>query len=162
MKLGQKHIATEQLAFEDIVRDFAGKKEWVRTVLSRVARVAPLEKQAKILDVGAASGCVVAACNQLGYHCEGVEPWDDARENARRLGEYLDVPIRIDVGSAENLPYDDESFDLVIASFVLEHVLDVDKALSEINRVLKKGGAFWFSSVSSLCPVQPEIRGFPL
>ncbi len=42
--------------------------------------------------------------------------------------------------SAENLPYPDNSFDMVFSSHVIEHVPDVNKAISEINRVLKPGG----------------------
>jgi len=42
--------------------------------------------------------------------------------------------------NVEAIPYDDRSFDVVIANHILEHVSDVDKALSEINRVLKVGG----------------------
>ncbi len=40
----------------------------------------------------------------------------------------------------ESIPYSDECFDLVIANHVLEHVKNVDLALAEINRVLKKEG----------------------
>lgn len=39
-----------------------------------------------------------------------------------------------------NMPFESESFDFVIANHVLEHVDDFHKGLSEINRVLKKGG----------------------
>jgi len=44
-----------------------------------------------------------------------------------------------------NLSYDDDSFDLVIHSEVLEHVYDVDKALSECRRILKPGGVCVFT-----------------
>lgn len=40
----------------------------------------------------------------------------------------------------ENMPFPDESFDLVIANHVLEHVGDVERALHEIRRVLVSGG----------------------
>src|SRR5262249_48133121 len=65
-------------------------------------------------------------------------------------------------GAAEDIPFDDEFFDIVHANSVIEHVADLDAALSEIFRVLKPGGVFWFSSGSSLCPRQNEISGFPL
>lgn len=42
--------------------------------------------------------------------------------------------------NVEAIPYDDNSFDIVIANHILEHVSDVDTALSEINRVLKPEG----------------------
>lgn len=40
----------------------------------------------------------------------------------------------------EAIPYDDNSFDIVIANHILEHVSNIDAALSEINRVLKPDG----------------------
>ena len=43
--------------------------------------------------------------------------------------------------NAEAIPYDDQTFDFVIANHILEHVSDVGRALSEINRVLKVGGS---------------------
>ena len=42
----------------------------------------------------------------------------------------------------DNLSFKNNSFDTIFAIEVLEHILDIDKCLSEINRVLKKGGFF--------------------
>ncbi|WP_196598423.1 class I SAM-dependent methyltransferase [Pectinatus frisingensis] len=44
------------------------------------------------------------------------------------------------VGNAENLPFEDESVDVIISNAVLEHVDNLDKALSEMQRVLKPNG----------------------
>jgi 2-polyprenyl-6-hydroxyphenyl methylase/3-demethylubiquinone-9 3-methyltransferase len=158
----QPHIATEQRSFDEILASLNIKKIWAEDVLSRVSRIAPLPDHARILDVGAAYGGFVSACNQLGYRCEGVEPWDEARDRAGQLSEHLGIPIPIVAGTAEAIPYEAETFDFVHASSVMEHVADLDKALTEIHRVMKKGGVFWFSSASSMCPRQEEIRGFPL
>lgn len=49
------------------------------------------------------------------------------------------------LGSAENLPFKNNFFDLAVAWEVLEHLEDDKKALSEISRVLKKEGYFLFS-----------------
>ena len=48
--------------------------------------------------------------------------------------------------SGRRLPFDDESFDAVLAREVLEHVEDLFTMLSEIHRVLKVGGRLWFSA----------------
>ncbi len=45
----------------------------------------------------------------------------------------------------QDIKYPDESFDLILSHHVLEHVEDDIKALSEINRVLKDNGKFYFS-----------------
>ena len=43
----------------------------------------------------------------------------------------------------QNISFENETFDIVIANMLLHHVNDIDKAISEVNRVLKKGGIFY-------------------
>jgi ubiquinone/menaquinone biosynthesis C-methylase UbiE len=64
-----------------------------------------------------------------------------ALRNARNLG--LDVDGR--VADAERIPYEDNSFDLVVGHAVLHHIPDLDAAFKEILRVLKPGGRFVFA-----------------
>ncbi|MDN5748129.1 MAG: class I SAM-dependent methyltransferase [Pseudonocardia sp.] len=49
------------------------------------------------------------------------------------------------VADAERLPYDDETFDLVVGHAVLHHIPDVELALREVLRVLRPGGRFVFA-----------------
>lgn len=64
-----------------------------------------------------------------------------ALRNAAGLG--LDVDGR--VADAETIPYDDNSFDLVVGHAVLHHIPDVQKTLTEVLRVLRPGGRFVFA-----------------
>ncbi|GAB2922717.1 class I SAM-dependent methyltransferase [Rhodococcus aerolatus] len=64
-----------------------------------------------------------------------------ALRNAESLG--LDVDGR--VADAETIPYDDDTFDLVVGHAVLHHIPDVGQALREVLRVLKPGGRFVFA-----------------
>jgi len=64
-----------------------------------------------------------------------------AQRNARSLG--FEMAGR--VADAERLPYDDDSFDLVIGHAVLHHIPDVEQAFREVLRVLKPGGRFVFA-----------------
>ena len=64
-----------------------------------------------------------------------------ALRNAEHLG--LDVDGR--VADAERIPYDDDTFDLVVGHAVLHHIPDVPAALREVLRVLKPGGRFVFA-----------------
>lgn len=47
----------------------------------------------------------------------------------------------------QDIPYEDESFDIVIANHMLYHVPDVEKAIAEIYRVLKHNGIFYASTL---------------
>ena len=64
-----------------------------------------------------------------------------ALRNAEHLG--LDVDGR--VADAERMPYDDDTFDLVVGHAVLHHIPDLDTAFREVLRVLKPGGRFVFA-----------------
>jgi ubiquinone/menaquinone biosynthesis C-methylase UbiE len=64
-----------------------------------------------------------------------------AKRNAHSLG--FDVEGR--VADAERLPYDDNSFDLVVGHAVLHHIPDVELSFHEVLRVLKPGGRFVFA-----------------
>lgn len=68
-----------------------------------------------------------------------------ALRNAEGLG--LDVDGR--VADAEKIPYDDNTFDLVVGHAVLHHIPDVEKSLREVLRVLKPGGRFVFAGEPS-------------
>jgi ubiquinone/menaquinone biosynthesis C-methylase UbiE len=64
-----------------------------------------------------------------------------AQRNARGLG--FEVEGR--VADAERLPYDDDTFDIVIGHAVLHHIPDLHACFAEILRVLKPGGRFVFA-----------------
>ncbi len=66
-------------------------------------------------------------------------------EVAVRNGEQLGFQIEGQVADAERLPYDDDSFDIVIGHAVLHHIPDLDQSFREILRVLKPGGRFVFA-----------------
>jgi ubiquinone/menaquinone biosynthesis C-methylase UbiE len=47
----------------------------------------------------------------------------------------------------QNIPYPDDSFDVVIANMMLYHVPDIEKGLSEVKRVLKSSGRFYAATL---------------
>ncbi|WP_027624733.1 MerR family transcriptional regulator [Clostridium lundense] len=68
---------------------------------------------------------------------------EDAKRNLGKCSNRF----HFSVVDAENITYENESFDVVIANHMLYHLNDIDKALHEINRVLKKDGYFFASTV---------------
>jgi len=154
--------AKESISFEEVIAGLPRVYHLAELRMNRLNSLVSIPDNAVLLDIGAAQGEYVAAYKRLGYQAVGVEPWDEARSVADKLAEYLSVPLEIKNGRAEELPYEDETIDIVISTSVLEHVDDLEASISETYRVLKPGGVFWFNSANSLCPRTSEISGFPL
>ncbi len=85
-----------------------------------------------VLDLGSGTG---AAFDQLlNYETTAIDP-------DKKMLELNTFENKV-LGSAENLPFDDNSFDNVFCSFVWRNVSDTNKALEEVHRVLRPGGKF--------------------
>jgi ubiquinone/menaquinone biosynthesis C-methylase UbiE len=66
-------------------------------------------------------------------------------EVALRNGANLGLDVDGRVADAERVPYEDNTFDLVVGHAVLHHIPDVQAAFAEVLRVLKPGGRFVFA-----------------
>lgn len=85
-----------------------------------------------VLDLGSGTG---AAYKQLlNYETTAIDPDEKMLE--------LNAFEHKVLGSAENLPFENNSFDNVFCSFVWRNVSDTNKALDEVYRVLSPGGKF--------------------
>lgn len=92
----------------------------------------------KVLDIGCGDGTVLKEINKKGAIIYGVEPSEEFINKAKELN-----PTGIiKEGIAENIPFSDEMFDVVISTWALQTCFDLPKALSECARVLKKDGVF--------------------
>jgi len=70
----------------------------------------------------------------------GLDSSERALDLARRRFEFEDAAGEFVAGSATNLPFDDETFDLVYSHGVLHHIPETRKAVAEMHRVLKPIG----------------------
>jgi arsenite methyltransferase len=105
-----------------------------------------------VLDMGCGRGAVLLAAAKLlpTGRATGVDIWradqtDNSQENTLRNAEVEGVADRIDVHTADitDLPFDDESFDVIVSSLVVHNIPGADnraKAISEAVRVLRPGG----------------------
>jgi ubiquinone/menaquinone biosynthesis C-methylase UbiE len=66
-----------------------------------------------------------------------------ARENLRGCGR----PFAFEIVDAQSIPYDDASFDAIVANHMLYHVPDRARALAEMRRVMRPGGKLYTSTV---------------
>ena len=111
---------------------FVGRRaileEFLRGIIEKVEA-----KNPRILDVGCGTGANLEMLANFG-EAEGVDVSDDALEFCRLK------KLKATKGLAEKLPFADESFDVVTALDVVEHLDDDVAGLKEMNRVLKSGG----------------------
>jgi methionine biosynthesis protein MetW len=105
----------------------------VREIIKKLMQ----DKRGKVLDVGCGDGTLLEPfCGR--YECYGVDVSEVQLKQAEMKGLRT---RRVDLESSR-LPFDDESFDLIVCSETIEHLLDVDNLLHEIHRLLRLGGTF--------------------
>ena len=104
-----------------------------------------IKKESSILELGCGTGITWKEHKNLLHACKEVyvtDLFEGMIEEAKtNIGGHSN--IHYEVVNAEELPYEDERFDIVIANMMLYHIPYLDKALSEIRRVLKKNGIFY-------------------
>mgnify|MGYP001231085425 CR=1 FL=1 len=111
-----------------------------------------------VADIGCNAGTQSRCWLEKGHSVRGLDISRDlvsvARERNREFGDRA----RFEVGSATDLPWDDETFDVCLLPELLEHVDDWQSCLEEAVRVLKRGGSLYVSTTNVLCPVQQEFN----
>ena len=103
------------------------------------------------LEIGSGTGYFSLNLLQLGA-IESLTATDISAGMLERLAttaEGLGLAVETVQTEAEELPFEDESFDLVFGHAVLHHIPDLDKAFSEFRRVLRPGGAIAFAGEPS-------------
>lgn len=113
---------------------FVGRRAILESFLNKIVeKVKPDTLDPEILDVGCGTGANIEMLTQFGP-TRGVDVSDDALEFCRRKG------LNVQKGLAEKLPFQNESFDIVTALDVIEHLDDDIAGLKEMFRVTKSGG----------------------
>lgn len=94
----------------------------------------------KVLEIGCGLGTDGAQFAEADADYTGVDLTDAAVELARKRFELFDLRGEFQTADAENLDFQNESFDLVYSHGVLHHTPDTGKSIREIHRVLRPGG----------------------
>ena len=95
---------------------------------------APFCRDAKVLEVGCGTGLILERLAPAAREAWGVDLSPGMLRLAQQRG------LNVVAGSVTELPFADESFDMVCSFKVLAHVPDIDRALAEIARVTRPGG----------------------
>jgi ubiquinone/menaquinone biosynthesis C-methylase UbiE len=94
----------------------------------------------KVLDVGTGAGFLALLFAEMGHEVTGVDLSAGMLEKAKHNAEHMGLEVDFFYGDAENLPFEDSSFDLVVNKFLLWTLPQPSHAVREWRRVLKPGG----------------------
>ena len=121
-----------------------------------------LEPGEEVLDVGCGAGTdSLVAAQMVGPEgsVTGIDMTREMLAKARSTAEAMSVAnVEFVEGEAEEMPFEDGSFDVVISNGVIDLIPDKDAVFSEINRVLRPGGRLQIADVTIQKPVSDEGR----
>jgi ubiquinone/menaquinone biosynthesis C-methylase UbiE len=133
----------------------AGAHPGGHSLTKKMVKREHITKDTTILDAGCGVGLTSAyVAKRFGAHVTAIDLLPEMVEKARERVTSQGLPVTVKQASLENLPFEDESFDLILAESVLTFT-NVEKSLSELHRVLKKDGvllAIEMSGDNSLAP----------
>ena len=97
-------------------------------------------KGMKVLEVGFGAGVDFIRFTRAGADMSGIDLTEAGKRLVDRWLELEGLPASTQIGDAENLPFPDNTFDLVYSWGVIHHTTDTQTAANEIIRVTKPGG----------------------
>lgn len=115
---------------DSILPDWIGKQAGMVAYRDSI----PFTENGRLLDIGCGGGKFLLSMQQLGWQAEGVEFNKSAVETCRQSG------LKVFHGEISGASYLDNSFDVVTARHVIEHIAEPSSFLAEIYRILKPSG----------------------
>lgn len=143
----------------NLTADYYDKKSayWDSFEKDRVLPILGDLKDKKILDVGAGTGRLCVRMARLGAEVTALDissvMMESLKSKVKSHTQGASVSseksrLEIFVGDAEDLLFEDESFDIVIATFLIVHLKDLHRFFDEAYRVLKPGGLFLVTNIN--------------
>lgn len=111
------------------------KEAWM-SLLNRTLGNEPLN----VLDVGCGTGVITLVLSEMGHNVTGIDLSKEMLKRAKDKAHKQKLRAEFRLGDAENLSFEDGSFDAVINRHLLWTLLNPERAVAEWKRVLKPGG----------------------
>ena len=123
---------------------FLFRGQW-RELRQRTANLASIQPGEQALDVGCGTGTLaMEVARRVGAtgRVTGIDPGTQQIARARSKAARRNVPIKFQIGVIEQIPFPDQTFDVVLSTLMMHHLPAPLKrlGLGEIARVLKPGG----------------------
>ncbi|MEM8628929.1 MAG: bifunctional demethylmenaquinone methyltransferase/2-methoxy-6-polyprenyl-1,4-benzoquinol methylase UbiE [Chlamydiota bacterium] len=138
----------------EMFNDISPTYDWVNTVLSlglhqhcrkKLVEHLPQNPEIKLLDLATGTGDQIVALMESTDAIDqaiGIDPAEQMLQigRAKIQDKFYDPKVELVVGNSENLPFEDEVFDVVTISFGIRNVQSIQETLTQAKRVLKRGG----------------------
>lgn len=133
-------------------------KAWLRGMIEQ----APITSDSDVLDIAGGTGDVSFTAARMKHpaHIQLTDLVPEMLEVAKvhyAEGAHHGVPVDFEVVDAQNIPYADDSYDVVTMAYGIRNMPDRERALSEMFRVLKPGGSLVCLEFST--PTNALMRG---
>jgi ubiquinone/menaquinone biosynthesis C-methylase UbiE len=143
------------------VREQMYQENDMEPLVSQLERLHGPLRGARVLELGSGSGSRAVAVALRGAEVMGIEPSEaGVAVSKMRATRYPDARASFEVGVGEDLRFEDESFDLVFSTEVLQQVQSLPKVTAESYRVLKPGGRIYHETSNYLYPWEFNLRMF--
>ena len=131
-----------------------------RSIAELVAQRVPA--QGEILDIGCGPCDKTAVLSRMGYRCTGIDdfgdPWHREGQNLARIGRFArSAGVDLLEGDGHAVPFEDESFDAVLACDVIEHLHASPRALLERALGLLREGGWLVLSVPNAVNLRKRL-----
>lgn len=151
--------------------DYAVVGTTVQIVGEQLCESIDLRPGARVLDVAAGNGNATLAAARRYCQVTSTDYVESLLERSKQRAEAELLSVEYQVADAEALPFDDESFDVVMSTFGVMFTPDQQQAASELVRVCRRGGtialANWtpdgfigqlFKTLGTYIPPAPGIK----
>lgn len=139
-------VVNSKAGYNLAVDDYARReKYWDSFEKDKILSMLGDLKGKRVLDVGAGTGRLAVRMVKSGAD---VTALDISEKMLKKLFNVPSSMFHVVVGDAENLEFAGESFDVVIAAFLIVHLKDPRRFFDEAYRVLKSGGLFLVTNIN--------------
>lgn len=126
--------------------DFASMENFTGVAAPRLVKFANVSAKQKVLDVAGGTGVVALTAARTGAKVTGSDLTPELVKRAKENNEIFNSDVEFHEADVEDLPFEDESFDVVLSQFGHMFAPRPDVALQEMLRVLRPGGTIAFST----------------
>ena len=113
-----------------------------------------------ILDIGCGEGELLIKATLLDHDIIGMDRDANEIRTAMETGKESDALIRIVQGDADNIPFEEESFDTIVMGEVIEHLSNLLETVKNVLKHLKPGGKLIITTPSGFAHMDNDHKNF--